>query len=311
MVPVTFLLPVYNGEKFLSEALESIQKQTFENFEVLIINDGSSDGTQEIIDSFMSRDARFRCISRENRGLIKSLNEGLDAIKTKYIARMDADDLCHPQRLELQLKYMDANPDIGISGTNTKYFGLKETDMNYPVEHEKLVALLPYVPSFCHPSVIIRREVLEKNSLRYDEQFIDSEDYKLWLDLSDVTRFGSLPHPLLYYRTHGESICDLSSVQNDNCRIIRRLIVSKLGLTLPSVMFHSNFTSGRYDKLKLEYWPIYLKELLAINEHYYRAGFLNFQAFARQSFPPEHAEKFISCVKEAVEPQNDLECIMR
>ncbi len=300
MIPVTFLLPVYNGEKFLKEALESIKKQTFENFEALVINDGSTDATQQIIDEYLQADKRFRCISRENRGLIKTLNEGLDEIQTEYIARMDADDICHPQRLELQVQYMNANPEIGVSGTNTRFFGLVEKDIKYPVKHEKLVATIPYAPPFCHPSVIFRRSVLEENNLHYDENFKDCEDYKLWLDMSECTRFGNIPHNLLFYRMHGESICDVSTVQQKGSQAVRQLSVMKMNLPLNSVRFHMDLTALRYEQLQLEYWPVYLMDLKKVGKEVFEAGFANFRAFSQHCFPPEQAAQFIDCVKEAV-----------
>ena len=311
MVPVTFLLPVYNGEKFLKEALESMKNQTFENFEALVINDGSNDSTQEIIDEYVTTDKRFRCISRENRGLIKTLNEGLDEIKTKYIARMDADDICHPQRLELQVKYMDENPDIGVSGTNTKFFGLVEKEIKYPANHKKLVATIPYAPPFCHPSVIFRRAVLEEHNLRYDEKFKDCEDYKLWLDMADCTRFGNVTQNLLYYRMHGESICDVSTVQQKGSQLVRQLAVMKMNLPLASIHFHMDLTARRHEQMKLEYWPVYLADLKKIGKEIFEAGFANFRAFSQHHFPPEQAQQFIDCVKGAVSPEENLECLMR
>ncbi|MCM8528572.1 MAG: glycosyltransferase [Lentisphaeraceae bacterium] len=300
MTPVTFLLPVYNGEKYLKEALESIQHQTFIDFEVLVINDGSTDSTQVIIDAFISSDKRFRCISRENKGLIKTLNEGLDEIKTKYIARMDADDVCHPQRLELQLQYMENNPDIGVSGTYCKFFGQVEREIKYPVENEKLKALIPFASPFSHPSVILRRSVLEEHKLRYDENFKDCEDYKLWLDLSEFTKLGNIPDFLLNYRMHGESVCDVSTVQEFGSQLIRRLAVTKLKLPPTSVRFHLDLTAGRFEQMQLEYWPVYLADLLKEDKELFARGFASFRSFSNHMFPPAQANQFIDCVAEVL-----------
>ncbi len=119
---VTVLMPVYNAEKYLKTAIESILKQTFSDFELLIINDGSTDGSEEIIRSF--NDKRIRLFNNEqNLGIIKTLNKGLNLAKGEYIIRMDADDISLPDRLELQVKYMEENPGIGISGTQARIFG--------------------------------------------------------------------------------------------------------------------------------------------------------------------------------------------
>ncbi len=132
MKPVTFLMPVYNCEKFIAQAIQSLLQQTYQNFDILIINDGSTDNTLTIIEQFQKIDPRIKFISRENRGLIASLNEALELIKTPYIARMDGDDLCHPQRLELQMQFMESHPEIGICGTNMKLFDKVNKEIHYP-----------------------------------------------------------------------------------------------------------------------------------------------------------------------------------
>ena len=311
MSEVTFLIPVYNGEKFLSEALESVENQTFNDFEVLIINDGSTDDTQKIIDQFTSKDKRFRSISRENRGLIKTLNEGLDLIETKYVARMDADDICHPQRLELQFKFMEENPDVGICGSHMHMFGNVESDFLYPSTDKELKAKLLFSSPFCHPSVIIRKEILDEHQLRYDEYFKDCEDYKLWLDLAQHTKFANLPYILLNYRRHGESVSDLSSLQEKGTQLVRRLAVSKYSLSQESVQFHLDLCSQRYDQLKLEYWPVYLQELKSVDEVFLKVATQHFRIYCQTFLPEEHSNNFLSCVLDSVNANHCLASNMR
>jgi len=308
---VTFLLPVFNGEKYLAECLESLQKQTYEDFEALVINDGSTDATQEIIDEFVTNDKRFRCISRENRGLISSLNEGIELIETKYIARMDADDLCDPKRLELQLKFLEENPDIGLVGADMRIFGDVDKDLHYPETHEEIKATMIFATPFSHPAVIFRKEIFIQSNIRYDKHFVDCEDYKIWFDLLDVTKMANLPNILIYNRRHGNSVSDRSTTQHKGCQLIRRLAVKKFGLLEESVLFHLDFTDGRYEKMKLEYWPCYLLGLKEIGPEFFKVGIVNFKFFCKKVLPEDLGRDFFDCVIKTVIPQNNLECIMR
>jgi len=300
MTLVTFLLPVYNGEKYLEEALKSLEAQTYKDFEVLIINDGSTDRTQEIINDFNSRDSRFKYISRENRGLIETLNEGLETIQTKYIARMDADDICHEKRLELQIQYMEENPHIGISGTNLRFFGDDEFDYCYSTDDQELKAGILLRPPFGHPSVIMRKELVEKHKLRYDFNFKDCEDYKLWLDMADVTTFGNVPQTLFYYRKHGESVSDRSKIQHQKSQLVRQIALSKLNVSQNTIRFHLDLCARRYNTIQLEYWPIYLGEFKQLGHSYLKIGFGQLKSFCQLYLPRDHAEQFYNCVKDSV-----------
>lgn len=306
MVPVTFLLPVYNGEKYLAETLQSISNQTFQDFETLIINDGSTDGTQKIIDEFSKRDGRIRCITRENCGLIATLNEGLDRIESKYITRIDADDLCHRQRLELQIQYMEANPQIGVSGTYLRFFGDDDFEFRYPVQSEELKANIIFRPPFGHPSVIMRKDLISRNNLYYDADFVDCEDYKLWLDMMEFTEFGNIPYSLLFYRKHGESISDRSQIQEEGSQRIRQIAIRKAGISPEIIPFHLDLCTRSYDRIELEYWPVYLWELKKKGHFYLKAGFGNLKTFCDLYLPKEMAEEFYNCVHAAVLDQSVL-----
>ena len=301
MVPVTFLMPVYNVEKYIAESIESLLAQTYSDFEILIINDGSTDKTQSVIDSYLEKDSRIKCITRENRGLISSLNEGFEKIDSKYIARMDGDDLCHPQRLEFQMKFMEENPDVGLCGTNMRLFDKVSKDVNYPFTDGEIKANIIFTPPFCHGAILFRKDVIDRYNLRYDADFVDCEDYKLWLDLSDKVKFANLPLILYFYRRHGKSVSDLSTCQKSGAQLIRRIAVSRLGLSETSVKFHLDYCAQRYENLHLEYWPVYLKELISKGENYKKAGFGHFKVFCEIYLPKEHIEQFYNCVIEAVE----------
>jgi len=197
---VSVVLPVYNGEKYLAEAIDSILNQTYINFEFIIINDGSVDNSLEIIKSY--EDQRIVLISRENRGLIASLNEGIQKAKGKYIARMDADDISMPKRLEKQVYFMENNLDIGISGSWVEIFGEVEKNKVWKLSTQDSILkikLLFAVP-FAHPSVIIRKSIMENFLLSYDGAYIHAEDYKLWVDFSTYAKMANIPKVLLKYR---------------------------------------------------------------------------------------------------------------
>jgi glycosyltransferase involved in cell wall biosynthesis len=199
---VTVLMPVYNGELYLKEAIESILAQTYKNFEFIIVNDGSTDKSQKIIQSFT--DKRIRPITlKKNQGLSNALNTGLDTAAGKYIARMDCDDLSGPERLEKQVKFLEANPDYGIVGTlfalmsKTRKFGpiggVKLT------EDEDLKFGLLFGNVYVHGEVMVRAALLNKHNLRYDPAYNPCEDYELWCRLSKFTKFKTLPDVLYYY----------------------------------------------------------------------------------------------------------------
>lgn len=198
---VTVLMPVYNGEKYLREAIESILDQTFTDFEFLIINDGSTDGSVGIVESY--KDRRIRLVHNEkNLGLIASLNRGMELARGEYIARMDCDDISLPLRLEKQVVFMDAHPEIGVCGSWAKVID-ENGNVNGSIKAltGKSIKRLCWRPSpFIHPTCIIRSSLLKEN--RYSEGYPHAEDYELWLRLSKKTVFFNLKDYLLYYRIH-------------------------------------------------------------------------------------------------------------
>lgn len=196
-------MSVYNGASHLALAIESILTQTFTDFEFLILNDGSSDASAEIIDSYAARDARIRAIHRDNRGLIVSLNQLVEESKAPLIARMDADDISLPERFAKQIAFMADNPDYGVVGTWTSDidehgapFHIAGAD--HPTDHEAFLASID-ASMMCHPSVIMRRDLVLSVG-GYHNAFKHCEDYDLWLRLAGVTKLCSLPERLVRYR---------------------------------------------------------------------------------------------------------------
>jgi glycosyltransferase involved in cell wall biosynthesis len=198
-------MSVYNGGNYLPEAIESILKQTFTDFEFIIINDGSTDASENIIKLFT--DERIVYINNEkNSGLIDSLNSGLKIAKGKYIARMDADDMAIDTRLELQVQKFKENPNAIVVGSD--YYLLSGTKLTYiknTNDSDYNKAVLFFSPCFCHPTVMMKNVFNEKN-IFYDWDFKHAEDYKLWTDLFLLGDFLNVDKALLKYRSHETQI---------------------------------------------------------------------------------------------------------
>lgn len=217
---ISVVMSVYNGGEYLAEAIESVLNQTYRDFEFIIVNDGSADQSLEVIKIYQEQDDRIVLISRENRGLIVSLNEGLEKAKGKYIARMDADDICLPTRFEEQIEFMEQNPDIGICGSWIEIFGenFKTKIIKAAPLDEKLRVQLIFSVPVMHPSVIIRKDLLDKYNLRYNEEYKTAEDYKMWIDCAKFTRFANIQRVLLKYRILDTSITRIAEADKDDKR---------------------------------------------------------------------------------------------
>jgi glycosyltransferase involved in cell wall biosynthesis len=177
---ISVVMPVYNSETFLAEAIESILKQTLGDFELLIVYDESGDGSLAIIDRYRKLDPRIRVIQGQRKALIGALNQGIDAAKGKYIARMDADDLSHPNRFEKQVETMESGADIcGCHWLMINEAGKLVEAKLVPLCHDAFTIFLACEVPFAHGSVMMRTEFLERHALRYGGSLI--EDYDLWI----------------------------------------------------------------------------------------------------------------------------------
>ena len=224
-------MPVFNGEHFLSEAIDSILAQTFSDFEFLIINDGSTDSTVSIVNSY--DDFRLKLVhNEENLGLRKSLNKGLQLACGDFIARMDQDEISLPNRFSEQVDFLAKHRDIGCCGTLTRTFGDHEHEWIYPLEHNRIKATLLFHSCLVHASVMMRREVLRKSNIFYDEQFPHAEDYELWIRLSRVTRIANLESILLLHRIHNSSTgATYTNLQLETASRIRLEQLEHLGIS--------------------------------------------------------------------------------
>ncbi len=237
------LMACYNSESFLGEAVDSVLDQSFRDFEFIIVNDGSTDRSRDLLSRH--NDSRVKVIDNEvNLGLISSLNIGLSTCEGEYIIRMDADDISEPQRFEKLISYMDNNPDIGACSSYFE-FGIGSNNViKYPLGHEEIfLSFLTSCP-FGHAPAILRHSVLDENQLEYDPDFVHSEDSNLWVRMLNLTRFANYPEMLYRVRVHSLSITrkfhdqvNLSFCKSRNIHFTN--ICSTLGVPVTALPFDS------------------------------------------------------------------------
>ncbi len=226
---VTVLMPTYKGANYLSETIDSILNQTFKDFEFLIINDCSPDDTDTVIARY--NDPRIRYIKNEtNLGISGSSNKGFQLAKGKYIVRQDHDDIALPDKLRLQVEYMESHTEVGLCGTGFTCFGNKNKTVIYPETDAEIKALLLFKMPLAHQTSIMRRQLFLDHNLTYDETFASSNDRRLWIAAMDFMQFHNLPQPLLRYRMYKGMT---SQTKRDRVleegRRLREILYQKLG----------------------------------------------------------------------------------
>ncbi|MEM6393903.1 MAG: glycosyltransferase [Planctomycetota bacterium] len=206
---VTVVMPTYNAEAYLELAVRSVLDQTFRDLELWVYDDGSTDSTLSLLQAISEQDPRLRITGGQHRGYLAWLNEGLREVRSPYYARMDADDICLRRRLESQVAFLDAHPDVVMVGTQVERMddrGRPLMRSALPTTHAGLeAALLQGNCTVCHPSVVLRREAAERVG-GYREAFYRTEDLDLWLRLAEVGQLANLEEVLLRYRVHGRSV---------------------------------------------------------------------------------------------------------
>ena len=225
---ISVAMSVYNGERFLPLAIESVLGQSFADFELLILDDGSTDGSAAIIRRYAEADSRVRPVIRENRGLIASLNQLLGMAQAPLVARMDADDICRPERFARQVAFLTDHPDYGVVGSWSEDIGehgeaLVRSGADHPLVHEEMLAAIEQGEQLiCHPAVMYRRDVVLSVG-GYHAAFRHCEDLDLWLRLSSVTRMGNIPERLLRYRRYPDQVSARHSTEQQIGAVIARL----------------------------------------------------------------------------------------
>jgi len=227
---VSVLMPVYNASGFVKEAMESILNQSYRDIEFIIINDGSTDDSEKIIQSI--KDNRIRYVKNEkNLGLIATLNKGIDLCEGTYIARMDADDISLPDRIKKQVEFMNKNLDIGVCGTDYIQFGKgKQMLSKSHHEHEWIAGWMLFNSSVVHPSLMMRTSVIKNEKPYFNDSYKHVEDYELWSRLIFKCKFADVPEALLKYRLHASQVSrQFKSEQIENGNKVRKLFLEKAG----------------------------------------------------------------------------------
>jgi glycosyltransferase involved in cell wall biosynthesis len=257
---VSVLMPVYNCAAYVLEAVQSILDQTFTDFELIVIDDVSTDGTLQLLRSV--NDPRIRLIEKEvNSGLTKSLNIAMELARGEYIARMDGDDVSLPERFKLQVAFLDAHPEVLVVGGQCVILPTGKP-LEKPVQHDDILVAMLESNAMVHPSMMMRRVLQDGSSFRYPEGMEPAEDYLLWCRLITRGRFHNLPQPVLMYRLHDGQI-------SRTRRARQMLLRSKTRLELWNGLFGHRFHDmGLFDL----YWvqatgnDVVLSFLAAMNE---------------------------------------------
>lgn len=259
MPKVSVIMPAYNAEKYISEAIDSILQQTFTDFELIIINDCSCDATEEIVLSY--QDPRMIYFKNEkNMGVAGTLNKGLALAHGEYIARMDSDDIAMPDRLACQVEYLDNNPRLVACGSNAILFGAveKERATDVPLDSKGVCLRMALSNPFVHPTMMLRKGAVQE--IGYDETFEGREDYRLWMVLSQKGPMGNLPQPLLRYRIHkGQVTQRMDAAKAQKHFHLKKTYYQELGIGLTEPMQDALCHAAYYGKVNDELMVTQLK----------------------------------------------------
>lgn len=234
---ISVVMPVYNAELYLATAIESILAQTFDDFELIVVNDGSTDGSLRLLETLAAQDQRIRVISRANTGIVGALNDGIALARGEFIARMDADDIAFPERFDRQLSYLTNHPKCVAVGSAMLHIDPDGDPIriNYWAEtHDVIDAqLLRGGGGLAHPTAMIRADTLSHvGGYRTRYQWIEDKD--LWVRLAEVGQLANLPEVLLAYRLHSQSVC--SRMEEEQQQLLRALLTetyARRGLNQP------------------------------------------------------------------------------
>jgi glycosyltransferase involved in cell wall biosynthesis len=256
MIPkISVIMPVYNSENYIDKSIKSILDQTYRNFEFIIINDGSTDSTRAKLSAY--EEPRIKIYDNEsNIGYVLSLNRALTIARGEYIARMDADDISLPERLEVQVGYMDQNPDIGVCGTYVKFTGSGKGNIWKPLcNHNDIICNLFFTSSLAHPSVMMRKKILDQYNITYDNSYYGAEDYHLWVQISRYSRLANIDKVLLLYTKHENQVSSVKKkTQSDSADRVRlyQLVRFMADVTDEDIEMHNLFGTRNIDAIKLQ-----------------------------------------------------------
>ena len=259
MTPVvSILMPVYKTAPYLREAMDSMLSQTFSDFELIVLDDCSPDNAEEILDSYTdSRIVRYK--GEKNTGLSNVLNVGIGMARGNYIARMDSDDLSMPERLQIQVDYLEAHPDIDLVSVGMQMFGAKDEVWLREQDPEKVKIIALFHSPILHASSMWRRDSFEKHGLRFRQEMVPAEDYDLWTRaLVKGLKLVNLRQVLYKYRIHPEQATTQTDKTTSKSRMVQQ---NYLASTLPSL------SEKRRNLFPDKLWPVFFANL--------RSGFFN------------------------------------
>jgi glycosyltransferase involved in cell wall biosynthesis len=269
---ISVLLPVFNCEKYVFEAVQSVLNQTYSHFEFLIIDDCSTDDTLKICKSF--QDERIVIIEKEkNSGYTNSLNYGISIAKGKYIARMDGDDISLPERFVKQVAFMEMNSDVIVCGTNFSFIDTDELCI-LPMLNEEIKTKLLFGNCIGHPTVMLRKSVFFKNNILYDTQMEPAEDFALWVQLISFGKLYNLQECLLKYRIHDDQVSHVRNErQKESAKQTRLKLLTYLNVVISSEQQKVYLKAiDNNKKLNFEEFMIFLdlkKMIINANENYF------------------------------------------
>jgi glycosyltransferase involved in cell wall biosynthesis len=229
---ISVLMPVFNCRQTVAQAMESVLAQTLGDFELIAIDDGSTDDSAQVINEFAARDRRVRAFRQENRGVGAALNAALDLAGGKYLARMDADDRTVPERFAEQVAFLDEHPEIAVVGGWHRSFGAIDGRVtNHPAEPQRIKATMLFRVAMSHPTVMMRQEQFARNGWRYAERQQFPEDYDLWVTILQRHELANLPKVLLAYRIWPGSVCQRPwPAQRDQHLAVQCRLMEGIGL---------------------------------------------------------------------------------
>lgn len=289
MPKISVIMPAYNTEKYIAEAIDSILGQTYGDFEFIILNDCSKDRTEEIILSY--KDPRIVYIkNEENLGVAATLNKGLALAKGEYIARMDADDISMTYRFEKQARHLDNNCQLAAVGSNAIVFKEDGTQLytDVPIGFQNIKIRMPMFNPFIHPTMMMRRSMLE--GLEYDRAFEGREDYRFWMCLSQKHPMDNLPEKLLKYRYHSNQVTQRTDQQKQQKHfILKKRYFEELSVEISNEMAEALCMAAYYGSVNTPEQANNLKSgLLALSDY-----------LGTKMLPAEYEKIAIACAKRA------------
>ncbi|MGY0312838.1 glycosyltransferase family 2 protein [Alteromonas macleodii] len=246
---VSILLPIYNGEKTISNTIEHLIHQTYKNIEIIAVDDGSTDNTLVLLNDYARTERRLKIFSKKNSGLIDTLNFAIERATGSYLAREDSDDFSNLERIERQVQYMQSNLDIAVCGCDYKIFGTASATVTMSHNASVCAAETLFFPPVSHPSTMIRKRFIDEFGLRYSTKYKHCEDYALWVDIiRHGGKINNLNKVLHNYRNHEKQVSITNSQEStfNHYQLIKEQF-AELGVNVNGdLLLHLHYANKEY-----------------------------------------------------------------